>query len=90
MIKLIKVQKKDGTVEDFDRNKILNGLLKSGSAPEEAENLTAQVESWVAGVAVNETVNSGDIRTKVLELLKTVNPTVASNFETYQKPAPAM
>jgi len=85
---MLKVQKKDGTLEDFDRNKILNGLLKSGSTPEEAESLTTQVESWVSGTAVNETINSTDIRTKVLELLKTVNPTAAGNFENYKKETP--
>lgn len=86
MRKMFKVQKKDGSLEDFDRNKILNGIVKSGAMPEQAESVTKQVESWVQNVVVDGVVKSSDIRTKVLEVLKTVNPQVATSFETYQKP----
>lgn len=83
---MFKVQKKDGRVEDFDRNKILSGLLKSGATQEEAEDVASQVEAWLPTVAVDGTVKTSDIRMKVLELLRTVNPGVAASFENYEKP----
>ena len=64
-------------------------MVRSGATPEEAEKVTVQIEGWLPGVAVNGVVNTTDIRTKVLELLRVVNPTAASNFEAYQKPVSA-
>ena len=84
----IKVQKKDGQTQDFDRNKILNGVVKSGGTPEEAENVTKQIEAWIITAAINGVIPSMQIRTKLLEVLQTVNPTAAAAFEMYQKTAP--
>lgn len=84
---MFKVQKNNGQQEDFDRNKILNGLVKSGVMSEQAESVTAQVESWLQGTVVDGVAKSSDIRVKVLEILKTVNPVVAANFENYRKPS---
>jgi transcriptional regulator NrdR family protein len=81
----IKVEKKDGRLEDFDRNKVSQGVLKSGASPAEAENIAAQIEAWVKNAAVGGVIKSGDIRIKVLELLRSVNPKVATNFEAYKK-----
>lgn len=82
----IKVEKKDGRLEDFDRNKIKNGVIKSGASPEQAETIAAQVETWVQGAAVDGVIKSSAIRDKVLELLGTINQKVASDFAAYKKP----
>jgi len=84
---MYKVQKKDGSLQDFDRNKIINGVVKAGGSNVDAESIAAQIEAWLPTVAVNGVVNSTDIRTKGLEILRIVNPTVAAAFESYQKPA---
>lgn len=83
----IKVQKKDGRLEDFDRSKVLAGITKSGATPEQAESITGQVEAWAQTAAVNGVIGSSQIRIKVLEVLQSVNPEAAANFRTYQKPA---
>lgn len=82
------VEKKNGQVEPFDRSKILSGLVKSGATPEQAETITAQVENWSLTVAVNNTVKTSAVRSKVLEFLRGVNPNTAAAFEAYQKPTP--
>lgn len=82
----LQVQKKDGRLEFFDRNKILNGLIKSGASATEAEGVTSQVESWVSTAAVNNVIKTADIKIKVLELLRSANPTVAASFEAFRKP----
>ena len=84
---MYKVQKKDGSLQDFDRSKIINGVVKAGGSNVDAESIAAQIEAWLPTVAVNGVVNSTDIRTKGLEILRIVNPTVAAAFESYQKPA---
>lgn len=83
----IKVRKKNGSLEDFDRSKVLSRITKSGATSEQAETIAGQVETWTQGAAVNGVIGSKELRTKVLELLKPVNPAAAVNFETYKKAA---
>jgi len=82
----IKAKKKNGTLEDFNRSKIVSGLLKSGVTAQEAESLAGQVETWVQTTAVEGVVETGAIRGEVLRLLRTANPGAAANFEAYKKP----
>lgn len=82
----LKVIKKDGQAENFDRNKVKYGLLKSGATPEQAEKIALQVEAWAQKMAVNGSVKTADIRPKVLEFLRMVNQEAASSFEAYKKP----
>lgn len=84
---MFKVQKKDGTQEDFDRNKLVSGVVKAGGTAEDAEKVATAIEAWLPSVAVNGVVNSTDIRVKGLEVLRTVNPAAAASFESYKKQA---
>ncbi len=65
---------------------MLSGITKSGASLEEAEKVTAQVEGMLAGIAVDGVVQTVQLRERVLEVLKTVNPTAAAAFESYAKP----
>ena len=82
----IKVEKKDGALEEFDRNKISGGVIKSGATPEEAAKIAGEVETWVQSVAVEGVIKTSQIRDKVLDLLRVANPTAAATFETFKKP----
>lgn len=82
---MYKVQKKNGSLEDFDRSKIISGILGAGGSQEEAEKIAAQIESWLPTATQNNVVQSSDIRTKGLEIMKTLNPTMAASFESYKK-----
>ncbi len=84
---MYKVQKKDGALEDFDQNKITGGVQKAGGSPEDAEKVLAEVQVWLPSASVNGVVMAGDVRSKVLEVFKTLNPTAAAAYEAYQKPA---
>ena len=83
---MFKVQKKNGNLEEYDRFKIVNGVVKSGCSPEEAERVASEVELWLSTAAVNNVVQVADLRTKLLEVLTMVNPAAATAFEAYQKP----
>ncbi len=82
---MFKVQKKDGNLEDFDRNRVLQSVVKAGGTNEEAEKITAEVEAWLPGAVVTGVVTTQAIREKVLELLRPLNPIVAGDFEVYKK-----
>jgi transcriptional regulator NrdR family protein len=83
----LKVRKRDGRLQDFDRTKIATSIAKAGGLPEQAEEIAAQVESWVAGVATGRVVDSSAIRAKIIELLRRTNPEAAETFEQYRKPS---
>ena len=82
---MFKVQKKDGTLEDFDRSKVVNGVIKAGGTPEDAEKVAAEIEVWLPTAAVDNVVQSSALRVKGLEILQTVNPIAAATFEAYKK-----
>ena len=83
---MYKVQKKDGSMEDFDRQKIVSGVMKAGGTQEDAEKVADEVEAWLPSAAKDNVVSALDIRTKGLEVFRTVNPTAAQTFESFQKP----
>lgn len=82
---MYKVRKNDGIEEDFDKNKILSGCMKSGASVIEAEKIATGVETWLPSVATNGVVAATDIKIKVIELLRGINPSAAGSFEGYQK-----
>lgn len=84
---MYKVQKKDGTLEDFDRSKIVSGVVKAGGDQATAEKVATEVETWLTTAAVSGVIPSVRIKEKVLESLRAVNPQVAETFESYVKPA---
>lgn len=85
LTKMFKVQKKSGEQVDFDRNKVVQGVIKSGVTIEEAEQVAVQIEKWLPLAVVNGVIASSDIRVKVLEILGTINPTATETFRNYQK-----
>lgn len=82
---MFKVQKRDGTLENFDRNKVLIGAIKSGASNAEAESLVLKVESSLQSMAINGVIKSPSIRTQILKFLRDINPKVGSSFEYYRK-----
>lgn len=83
---MFKVQKKDGRLEDFQRGKLIGGVIKSGATPQEAEAVATKVEDWLPTIATtDQVVKTLDLRNKVLEVLRQLNPSVAASFESYHK-----
>jgi len=82
---MYQVQKKDGSLVDFDQNKIVTGVLKAGGTQENVQKIAADVETWLPTIAINNVVKTSDLRNKIIEELRTVNPSTAANFESYQK-----
>jgi transcriptional regulator NrdR family protein len=81
----LQVRKRDGSTEPFMRDKVYNGVVKSGATPEQAEKITAQLESMAPSISDEGVVPTDTIADKVVELLGAENPAAAENFETYRK-----
>lgn len=78
---MLRVQKKNGQIEDFDKTKIARVLGRVGVGPDEAQKVADGVEAW-AQAAGAEPVKTSDIRNKVLEL---VSPKAKSAYEEFEK-----
>ena len=83
---MYKVNKKDGVQEDFNDDKLMTGVIKAGGSSEEARKVLDEVKAWLPTTAINNEVVSADLRAKVIESLKTLNPIASSSFEAYTKP----
>ena len=69
---MYQVQKKDGSLVDFDQNKIVTGVLKAGGTQENAQKIAADVETWLPTIAINNVVKTSDLRNKIIEELNTL------------------
>ena len=81
----LKVEKKDGRTEKFDRTKVLGSMLMAGSSALKAKEATKQVEKWAQENAKDSVISTSQIRIKVLQLLRDDEPDVADAFERYKK-----
>lgn len=78
---MLKVQKKDGSLQDFDKAKIVAALVRVGLAPEEAAKVADQIEVWAPTAAPNGTIASSAIREQVLSL---ITPEMAEEYKKFE------
>lgn len=82
----MQIQKRDGSLEDFDQSKISSGLVKAGATLDQAETIASQAVTWAQGAAVEGVLRASEVKTKVVELLQAANPEAAVVFEAFRKP----
>jgi len=82
---MYKVLKKNKEFQEFDRNKIINGVIKSGGSSEDGEKVALEVEKWLPAIVKNDIVNYSALKWKVLDSLRMVNLSAAKNFANYKK-----
>ena len=81
---MVKIQKRDGRTEDYERKKLLLSLIRSDSPPDQAERILSNIESWLT-TQEGEIIKSSEIKTKILDILKRINPQAARVYKTYRK-----
>lgn len=81
----LQVVKREGGQEDWSMDKLLTSITKSGVNMEEAKQVAALVESWAQRSAANGQISWTQIRDKVIQFLKVVDPIAASAYESYKK-----
>ncbi len=82
---MVKVQKKDGSLQDFDASKISSGLVRVGLSAAEAADVASQIESWTGTTGTDGTITSAQIREKILSLLSPEMVKEYTSFETTKK-----
>ena len=82
---VLKVQKRDGNIENWDREKLLTSVANIGLSSEEAQSITCLVEIWCQRSANDFLIDSLKIREKVIELLCAVHPQAAREFGYFRK-----
>ena len=75
---MVNVMKTDKRKETFIPEKIVVSAIKSGATPEYARTIAANV-----GKMAKENITTGEIKTKVLALLKAKNPEWERNRHVY-------
>lgn len=79
---MVKVEKKDGRIVEFDGSKIASALSRVGLEQVEAEKVASQVEAWAGTAAVDGVVKTSAVREKVLELIP---PEAVEEYKSFEK-----
>jgi transcriptional regulator NrdR family protein len=79
-----KIKKRNGSLENYDRTKLLLSMVRAQATPEQAEQALTQIEAWLTQQKV-EFIATGDIHSKVTEVLKGISPQAATDYEIYRK-----
>ncbi len=82
---MAKVRKKDGSLEEFSRDKVYDSLLAAGLTPVDAEDLVKQIQAWVE--SSDSTISTLEIRERSIDLMENKDVAAAQRYKTYQKPA---
>jgi len=84
----VKIKKKNGSEEDFSREKVLKSLWKAGMASKEnVEKVATEVTNFVREKSKQGAVETSRIRGKVLEQMRLLNKEAAEKFEKFVKTA---
>lgn len=81
----MKVQKRDGNLEDFDQEKIARVMVAAGLTPEQATEIATTIASWSQAQAADTILSTYQIREKLLELLTPTYPAVANLYAWYEQ-----
>lgn len=81
----MQVKKRDGRLEEFDREKLKRGFVAAGVADDEAEGYTGQVEDWAQSEAQDDVIASTAIWAKVVEILEESDSEAASRYKAYRE-----
>lgn len=84
-MKKIKIKKRDGSYEEWSYDKILAAIGKSMVPLKKAEAVATSVEKWVEKNSGKGEINSTEVRDKVVEVLKEIDPVAAENFMVFKK-----
>ena len=83
-MRVLQIQKKDGSSQDYDRRKLLTSLIRAQATPEQAMRVATDIESWLVSLNV-QVVKSEEIKARIVEDLNKVNPDAAHAYEVYKK-----
>lgn len=77
---MIKVIKKDGSIENFQREKIVRACEGCGASREDADMIASEVEE-----EAYDGIKTSEIRNKILKKLKVIDPNLVKMWIEYEK-----
>jgi 2-phosphoglycerate kinase len=80
----IKVEKRDGKIEEYEDRKIGRVVIACGLDSNEAEKFVMEVNNWITAFD-GKTVTSGQIRDKILEILPKYSDYSAKQYSWWEK-----
>ncbi len=80
----IAVIKKDGSIEDYNPQKITKVVIAAGLYPDQANILSTNITNWLKEKNLSK-VTSIQIKNQVIEELKKINQYAAGLFTWYEK-----
>jgi transcriptional regulator NrdR family protein len=84
-MKKVKIQKKDGRIEEFDKEKLKRSIFSAGATKGQSQLVTQEVEEWLYNVALEEIIDTQEIRNKVVGSLTEKNPQAGKSYQEYKK-----
>jgi ATP cone domain len=77
----LNVLKRNGTVQPFDKNKLVNSINKAGATPQQATLVSDRV---VARLPTKQTIQSSQLSSVVARSLSKVNPMAATQYTSFR------
>ena len=84
-MKDLKVIKRNGGTEPWNDDKIITSIGKSGLDIKKAEDISKGIKIYFKNNSPNSEVASSEIRDKVLEELKDIDPVASESYKIYKK-----
>jgi transcriptional regulator NrdR family protein len=82
----MKIKKKDGKIEAFSRDKLMNSMRKAGMVSKDnMEKIANSVTAFVKEAGKKGAVESSKIRERVIGQMKTMNSAAADKFASFKK-----
>ncbi len=78
------IQKKGGETENFERKKAHLSLIRAGTPPDQAERIVDDIETWLSSQST-EIVSSSEIRQRIIDVLKKINPQAARGYKIHRQ-----
>ena len=78
---MVRVKKRSGAMQDFDKAKLKASLKKAGAKEEHATTVAEMIEG-----RVREEMTTFEIKRLAATELKGLNPRAAQSYETFRKP----
>lgn len=80
----LKVIKKDKSFEGWSKDKLIASLTKAGIEIKKAENIATSITNWARKKAKDGKIQSKQIRDKVIEKLKEIDPTASEEYRIFK------
>jgi 2-phosphoglycerate kinase len=80
---MVQVRKRDGRLEDYNRQKLYQSVIAAGLSETEADSVADQITNWVQ--QSDEVVSTQQIRDRVIQFLEINNPEVSEKYKSYKK-----